>query len=69
MGSIDFMGFTKGIVQIEKTNIPLPNNAIKITEYADDLSLYNCILSVVPVILIIIFILSLKNRLLLEVYL
>ena len=62
MGSIDFMGFTKGIVQIEKTNIPLPNNAIKITEYADDLSLYNCILSVVPVILIIIFILSLKNK-------
>lgn len=62
MGSIDFIGFTKGIVEIEKTNIPLPNNAIKITEYADDLSLYNCILSVVPVILIIIFILSLKNK-------
>ena len=62
MGSIDFMGFTKGIVQIERTNIPLPNNAIKITEYANDISLYNCILSVVPIILIIIFILSLKIK-------
>lgn len=62
MGSIDFMGFTKGIVEIERTNIPLPNNAIKITEYANDISLFNCILSVVPIILIIIFILSLKIK-------
>jgi len=62
MGSIEFIGFTKGIIEIEKTNIPLPNNAIKITEYANDISLYNCILSVVPIILIIIFILSLKIK-------
>ena len=54
MGSIEFIGFTKGIIEIKKPNIPLPNNAIKITEYANDISLYNCILSVVPIILIII---------------
>lgn len=62
MGSINFIGFTKGIIEIETTNIPLPNNAIKITEYANDISLFNCILSVVPIILIIIFILSLKIK-------
>ena len=62
MGNIDFIGVTKGIIEIKKTDIPLPNNAIKITEYANDISLYNCILSVVPIILIIIFILSLKIK-------
>lgn len=62
MGNIDFIGFTQGIKEIEITNIPLPNNAIKITEYADDISLYNCTLSVVPIILMIISILIFKLK-------
>ena len=62
MESIDFIGFTQGIIEIEKTNIPLPNNAIRITEYADDISLFNCILSVVPIILLIILFLSIKIK-------
>ena len=62
MESIDFIGFTQGIIEIEKTNIPLPNNAIRITEYADDISLFNCILSVVPIILLIILFLIIKIK-------
>ena len=48
--------------KISITNIPLPNNAIKITEYADDISLYNCTLAVVPIILMIISILIFKLK-------
>ena len=62
MGNIDFIGFTQVIKEIEITNIPLPNNAIKITEYADDISLYNCTLAVVPIITMIIFILIFKFK-------
>ena len=62
MGNINIIGFTQGIIEMEKTNISLPNNAIRITEYADDINLLNCILSVVPIILIIIFFLSIKIK-------
>ena len=62
MGSIDFIGLTHGIIEMEKPKIPLPNNAIRITEYADDISLFNCILSVVPIILIIILFLIIKIK-------
>ena len=62
MGNIDFIGFTQGIIEIETPNIPLPNNAVKITDYADDINILNCTLSILPIILIIIFILSLKFK-------
>lgn len=62
MGNVDFIGFTQGIIEVETPNIPLPNNAVKITEYANDINILNCTLSVLPIILIIIFILSLKSK-------
>lgn len=62
MGNIDFVGFTHGFVEIEKTYIPLPINAVKITGYADDMNVFNWIVAVVPIIVLFFYILIKKIK-------
>lgn len=62
MGNIDFAGFTYGFIEIEKTDISLPSNAVKITKYADDMGILNCILAVVPIIAVFLYFLIIEIR-------
>lgn len=62
MENIDFAGFTYGFIEIEKTDISLPSNAVKISEYADDMSILNCILAVVPIIAVVLYFLNKEIR-------
>ncbi len=62
MGNIKFVGFTHGFIELEKEYILLPNNAVKITEYADDMNIINLFLAIVPIIVIICILLLKKIK-------
>lgn len=53
MGNINFIGVTHGFIEYENIYSSLPSNAIKITEYADDMNIINLIIAVVPIIVIV----------------
>lgn len=62
MENIEFIGITRGIVEIQEVESYLPNFANKVDKYANDMSVINCILAVVPIIVIILMFLIKKIK-------
>ena len=53
MGNINFIGVTHGFIEYENIYSSLPSNAIKITEYADDMNIINLIIAIIKIIIIV----------------
>ena len=62
MGNFKIVGFTSGLYEITPENIALPENAIKVTHYANDLNIFYCFLSVTPIIVLILLFLFINLK-------